>query len=106
MHALVGENARREAQTGQADGRDGLATGGVKTTQEMLCNNTQKDDADKREAASRANRTGLELRVANGGGSRRDGTVGAPVVFLLLMAAWCLAIVMPCWSCQEPSKGW
>lgn len=34
------EKMQGEAQTGQADGRDGLATGGVKTMQEMLCNDT------------------------------------------------------------------
>lgn len=33
---------RGKTQTGQADGRDGLATGGVKPMQEMLCNNTHK----------------------------------------------------------------
>lgn len=52
MHAVVGEDARQDTN-GQADGRDdGLATGGVKTMQEMLCNNTHKDDADKKEVAS------------------------------------------------------
>lgn len=85
---------RGKTQTGQADGRDGLATGGVKPMQEMFCNNTHKDGTDKKEVASRANRTGLEpggcqaAEIADEFG-REVGWWSC----CLLMAAWIFAIV-------------